>query len=294
MSRKTAQTGAFHDVVTYYLIVAGIPQRTDNCLRHFSAKSLSHRLQGNQGSAMLKHYRMAFAVALLTAISCDAGAAAKDESRLLPQQLAQDSSPVSPLPLPGSETPAAGATGETPPASGQGEDLTEPDPNAPTGDDGISPDDMSLGEIPVVESMELTVDIAKRAIDSYVLVKAKYESAGLEQYESLQDFVDQGSQGKEFDADIKAAGFASVNDWNLAITSLGFAYSALSDDPTADIKQQIAEIETDTTIAQDMKDRMVKSLNAMIPSDNNRKVVDELMKDPAYAEKLKQLDTEEE
>jgi hypothetical protein len=32
----------------------------------------------------------------------------------------------------------------------------------------------------------------------------------------------------------------------------------------------------------------------MIPSDNNKKVVQELMKDQAYAEKLKQLDTQEE
>lgn len=161
-------------------------------------------------------------------------------------------------------------------------------------DDGISPDDVSLGEIPVVESIELTADIAKRAIDSYVLVKLKYESADLEQYENLDDFVAQSPQGKEFDADIKAAGFADVNDWNRSITTLGFAYSAATNDPTADIKLQIAEIEADTSLASDMKDRMIKSLNAMIPSENNRKVVDDLMKDTAYLAKLKELDAEEE
>lgn len=161
-------------------------------------------------------------------------------------------------------------------------------------DDGISPDDVSLGEIPVVESIELTADIAKRAIDSYVLVKVKYENADLEQYENLDDFVAQSPQGKEFDADIKAAGFADVNDWNRSITTLGFAYSAATNDPTADIKLQIAEIEADTSLASDMKDRMIKSLNAMIPSENNRKVVDDLMKDTAYLAKLKELDAEEE
>lgn len=234
---------------------------------------------------MLNWFRIIFAAFLAAGLYSDAGAAIKDPARILPEA----------GPLSVTQAPEGGALAQDQPEPdpGQGEDLTVPDPNA-SPDDGISPDDLSLGEIPVVETMELTIDIAKRAIDSYVLVKAKYEGADLEQYENLQDFVDQNAQGKQFDADIKAAGFASVTAWNLAITTLGFAYSALSDDPTTDINQQIAEIANDPDIAQDMKDRMVKSLKAMIPSQNNRSVVDELVKDPAYAEKLKQLDTEEE
>jgi hypothetical protein len=39
---------------------------------------------------------------------------------------------------------------------------------------------------------------------------------------------------------------------------------------------------------------MIQALTAMIPSDNNRKIVEEMMKDPVYAEKLKALETEEE
>lgn len=232
---------------------------------------------------MLNRIRIITAAFLAAGLCSDAGAAIKDPARILPE--------VGPLSV--TQAPDGGTLAQDQPDPGQGEDLTVPDPNA-SPDEGISPDDLSLGEIPVVETMELTVDIAKRAIDSYVLVKAKYEGADLEQYENLQDFVDQNAQGKQFDADIKAAGFASVTAWNLAITTLGFAYSALSDDPTTDINQQIAEISNDPDIAQDMKDRMIKSLKAMIPSQNNRTVVDELMKDPAYAEKLKQLDTEEE
>ena len=164
----------------------------------------------------------------------------------------------------------------------------------PPTDDQISPDDMSLGEIPVIETMELTSDIAKRAIDAYVLVKEKYKDAELEQYDNLQDFVDQNVQGKAFDADIKAAGFATVNDWNLAITTVGFAYTGVIDDQSADINLQIEEIQGDQELAQDMKDRMIASLNAMIPSANNRKVIEDLVNDPAYGEKLKQIDTEEE
>lgn len=174
------------------------------------------------------------------------------------------------------------------------EDLTEPDPTQPT--DGETPpeDEVSIGEIPVVQMVELTPETAQKAVDAYVIVKEKYKDAALENFDSLQDFVDRDPLGKAFEADIKAAGFANVTDWNLAITTVGAAYSNIIDDQSTDIKQQIEEVEKDTELAQDMKDRIITSLNALIPSENNHKVVQELIDNPAYAEKLKLLETEEE
>lgn len=150
-----------------------------------------------------------------------------------------------------------------------------------------------MGDIPVVETVELTLEQAKRALDTYVLVSEKYKDAALENYENLQDFVDQAPQGAAFEADIKAAGFASVNEWNTAVTTLSFALANISDDQTADIRQQIDELKADTEMAQDMRERMITALNAMIPSENNKKVISELQQDPVYGEKLKQLETEE-
>ncbi len=204
-----------------------------------------------------------------------------------PLQIPQDTPAATPTPPPAaSETPAE------PPA----EDLTQPDPEQPAAgdDEGTSPDDLSLGEIPVIETMELTPDIAKRALDSYLLTKEKYADTNLEQYENLQDFVDQTPEGKNFESDIKAAGFANVVDWNLAITTLGVIYGSVVDDQTPDLLLQIQEVEQDAELAQDMKDRMIKALKAMIPSDNNKKVIEDLLADPVYGAKLKQLDIEEE
>jgi hypothetical protein len=174
------------------------------------------------------------------------------------------------------------------------EDLTEPDPTQPT--DGETPpeDEVSIGEIPVVQMVELTPETAQKAVDAYVIVKDKYKDAALENFDSLQDFVDRDPLGKAFEADIKAAGFANVTDWNLAITTVGAAYSNIIDDQSTDIKQQIEEVEKDTELAQDMKDRIITSLKALIPSENNHKVVQQLIDNPAYTEKLKLLETEEE
>ncbi len=183
-------------------------------------------------------------------------------------------------------------TQPTPPA--EVEDLTEPDPTQST--DGETPpeDEVSIGEIPIVQMMELTPETAQKAVDAYVIVKEKYKDAALENFDSLQDFVDRDPLGKTFEADIKAEGFANVTEWNLAITTVGAAYSNIIDDQSTDIKQQIEEVENDTELAQDMKDRIITSLKALIPSENNHKVVQGMIDNPVYAEKLKTLETEEE
>jgi hypothetical protein len=155
-------------------------------------------------------------------------------------------------------------------------------------------DDISLGEIPAVETVELQTESTKKAIDAYALVRDKYKDSGMENYDDLQEFVDKAEDGKKLEADIKAAGFGSVNEWNLIITTASLTYSNIIDDQTDDIQQQMDDIKLDTELAQDMKDRLTKSLQAMIPSENNRKVIDDLMKDPAMSEKVNLLEIEEE
>ena len=167
-----------------------------------------------------------------------------------------------------------------------------PPPNADT-DTETEPDTMSLGDIPEIETVELTADMAKRAVDAFSMVREKYADTAIYEYEDLEEFVDKTEAGKKLEADVRSFGFGNVTEWNTAITSVGLAYSALNEDPSDNVEQQIAEIKADTNLAQDMKDRMVKSLSAMVPSQNNRNVVQELVKDNTYSEKLKLLSEEE-
>ncbi|MCA0432497.1 MAG: hypothetical protein LCH46_04470 [Proteobacteria bacterium] len=196
--------------------------------------------------------------------------------------------------LPGMEgKDAPTKPGDSAPSGGTGANAEDPDGVLPNLDNNEDDSDVSVGEIPDVQTVELTADTAKKAIDAYVLVRDKYKDAALEDYENLQDFVDQTDHGKAFEADVKSFGFANVTEWNTAITMVGFAYGNILDDQSADIKSQIEEIKQDTEMAQDMRDRMVAALQAMIPSENNHKIVQELLKDPVYAEKIKLLETED-
>ena len=226
-----------------------------------------------------------------------------DDMEMAEETTTAPATPPATTTAPAATTPPA----TTPPATTPPATTPEQPPAAPgataqePGTEDVLPDlspqpgeDFSVGEIPTVEVVELTPDLARKAIDAFAVVHEKYKDAPLENYENLQDFVDQDPQGKEFEADLKSFGFATANEWNVAVTTLGFAYSNQLDDQTADLRQQIEEVKSDTEMAQDMRDRMVQALSAMIPSDNNRKVVEEMMKDAAYSEKLKLLETEEE
>lgn len=236
-----------------------------------------------------------FAIVLIFASILAAGPAVAQSPPKDQTQLPESEEPGQ-APQPQAPAPATDQAPVEPPPAGTGQDLTQPPPPPESGDDSdtedSSPDDLSYGEIPDVTVIELTEDIARRSLDALALVRDKYKDANLENFESLQDFVDQTDEGKNFESDIKAAGFASVDEWNVAVTSVSFAYSAITDNLTDDLTNQIAEIEKDTSLAQDMKDRMIKGLKAMIPSENNKKVVQTLIDDPSYSEKLKLLSEE--
>jgi len=202
--------------------------------------------------------------------------------------------PAAPAPPAAATTPPVIKPPVTPPVA----EPAKPDAAAPTDDpsaaDSAGAGDVSVGEIPNVETEELTLDLAKRAIDGSVMVRDKYQDSPLEDYQDLQEFVDKDPKGKDFEKDIQAFGFKTVNEWNLAVTSVTVAYNNLLDDQTADLKQQIEDIKKSNDLAQDMKDRTIKSLQNSIPSENNHKVVEDLSKDSVYGEKIKMFESTEE
>ena len=140
---------------------------------------------------------------------------------------------------------------------------------------------------------ELTPETARRAFDAYLIIEAKFADAAFEDYDSLENFVLQAPEGKELEAAIRAQGFAGVEAWLPIINSVEFTLGALTDNQEQDVLAQIAEVKADATLEVAEKARIVASLEAAIPSDNNRKVVTDMMADPAYAQKLKSFSSED-
>jgi hypothetical protein len=171
------------------------------------------------------------------------GQAGKDQSRVSSEVT---NSPATPAPQPPAAEDPAHPSVESPEA--EGEDLTQPAPDSGSETepaDPVPPDELNLGEIPVIKTIELTVDAAKRALDVFAVVREKYKDANLEEYEDLQEFVEKAPQGKAFETDVKAQWFSTVTEWNSVVTSVGFAYSAIVDDQSSEIAMQIEEIKKD-------------------------------------------------
>ena len=145
-------------------------------------------------------------------------------------------------------------------------------------------------DIAPVTAIELTPDIAKRAIDALAEVRDKYNDQGIDDYETLEDFVSGSEAGKRLEADVKSFGFKDITDWNNSISSVGFAYGALVHNEEEQIRREITDIEQDPQIDAEAKKKMIASLEAMIASDNNKAVVRQLMQDEYYSTRLKLLE----
>jgi hypothetical protein len=234
----------------------------------------------------LRHLLVAALLAVTAWLPSESSSApAKDQSRIeaeekAPGKVLPNLEAPGPLPIPVPE----GASPNEPPSGVEAPSLD--DPSAGEGTDA--------GEVPPVETIELTDDVAKRALDAFVAVKDKYKDTPLENYESLEQFVRETDAGKQFDADIKKFGFDSVTAWNTAVTTVSFAYSAVAENQEREIKKQIDDLKQDKDIQEPMKTKIIASLVAMLPSETNKTVVKKLMEDQGYVAKLKALTEETE
>lgn len=165
--------------------------------------------------------------------------------------------------------------------------------------DGPSPDEADPGDytpsltpedIPVIESVDLTDESARRALDGYAAVHDKYMDQGLEEFETLEEFVEKTEAGKKLEAEIKAFGFDDISRWNTTIMAVSFAYAALDDAQEEAIREQIQDVRADPTLDESTRARMIASLNALVPTEQNKQVVRKLAEDPQYKDKLKLLE----
>lgn len=201
----------------------------------------------------------------------------KDQSRLLPEDELSEGerrAPVEVAPLPPLEF------------------------NDPSRSDRLVPGDepdttIAPRDIPVVVTVELTGEVARRALDAFADVRDKYDDEELEGYDTLEDFVAGSESGKRLEADITRHGFADVTEWNNAIMAVGFAYNAVVDESEAGIREQIDEIRQDASIGEDERTRLIASLNALLPSDNNKAILRDLLNDPIYRDRLRLLAQDE-
>lgn len=137
--------------------------------------------------------------------------------------------------------------------------------------------------------IELDEDTAKRAIDALDAVYQDYGDRGLDEYETLEEFVAQTEAGKQLEKDLREFKFRNISAWDSAITSLSITFQDLLDHGSHGIHEQIQHIRDNRGLDEETRDILIANLEALIPSSNNRKVLQKLMKNDTYKEKLERL-----
>lgn len=181
--------------------------------------------------------------------------------------------------------------------------ITKPDISGPLLSPGLGTqnpgfDDDSVQDTPdadgdrfaPIQTIELSEEVARRALDALLDLRLKYANEGMLEYETLEAFIRETEAGKRMEADLAEYGFESAADWNSAVLSIDFAYGAIIDGDAADIQAQIEEVRTDRNLSEADRKAMIDGLNAMLSTPGNKKIVRDLLKDATYSVKLKQLD----
>lgn len=211
----------------------------------------------------------------------------KDESRILPEDGGKNTDsilPHAPQPEPGQENGLRGGVTDEGPDVPPDFTYEENPGTEKTLEDVISED------IPNLKAVELAEDTAKRALDAFEEVFGKFDDAEIAKYPTLQEFADKSPEGRKFAAIIRRHGFASVAEWNDIISNIGFAYTSIQEGHDDEIFRQIHETEKRTDLPKERKEKLLRYLRALVPSLNNRKIVQKLMKDPVYRKKLDLLE----
>jgi hypothetical protein len=167
-----------------------------------------------------------------------------------------------------------------------------PAPDAPVPEEETVPSP-ETERVEPVKTVELTPELARRAIDGFVLARDKYANSSIDQYETLEEFASKSEDGRKLQADIKTLGFDSLEAWEVAIGTVSLTFGAVSEGSDYDVPQQIEEVKKDSSMSEERKAQMIAWLNSLIPSPNNKAAILEVMKDDGYREKLRLLAEEE-
>ncbi len=224
--------------------------------------------------------------AVMAATAHSAPAPQKDEARILPDEPGKNTESLLP-PIGGGEEGEDGVRLPAVPQGGPTEDFGGENV------DGGAEDSLEAlieEDIPDLEVVELTPDMAKRALDAFAEVFGKFPDEEIAKYPTLQEFAKKSPEGKRFAEIIRKHGFKSVRMWNNVITNIGFAFSSIEEGHDEEIVRQIQALERRENMPKERKEKLLKYLRALIPSVHNRKVVLELLKDPQYRKKLDLLE----
>ncbi len=145
----------------------------------------------------------------------------------------------------------------------------------------------------VLTQQPLTLDEAKRAIDSLIMLREKYKDQKFKGSQPSPAGVIEGMKNsavrEKILADLKRFGFDSIEDWVGKFVSTGMAISYVQRNKDGAYDRKIGQIRQNPNMTPEMKKRLLAIMTALIPPKGNAQVARQLLADPEYAKKAARL-----
>jgi len=145
----------------------------------------------------------------------------------------------------------------------------------------------------VLNQTPLTLEKARNAVDSLLLLREKYKDQKFKGQSSGPMGVIEGMKNSEVRdqilADLKKYGFDSIEDWVASFVSVGLAVSYVQRNQDGKLEKKIEEIRANPNIPDEVKKQLVTMLTALVPPKGNEEVARKLLADKEYADKIARL-----
>ncbi len=145
----------------------------------------------------------------------------------------------------------------------------------------------------VLTQQPLTLETAKRAIDSLIMLREKYRDQKFKGSQPGPAGVIEGMKNsavrERILADLKKYGFDSIEDWVGKFVSTGMAISYVQRNKDGAFDRKIEQIRQNSNMTPQMKKRLLAIMTALVPPKGNAEVARQLLADPEYARKAAKL-----
>ena len=144
--------------------------------------------------------------------------------------------------------------------------------------------------IPTFQQEELTLELAKAAIDSFLELKKNYgkeempdlnPAPGASAPQALQQYAD-------FQNTVKRYGFSDMGQWHRSMLSLFLAHNFHSEGRLEEYERSVEQMKQ-SNMPEETMNQMIEMMNRLKPSKNNIAIAAALVDDPVYGPKLNKL-----
>lgn len=145
--------------------------------------------------------------------------------------------------------------------------------------------------MPQIPQKELDEELVRRAVDAMGAMREEFGDVmpSMKNGSPPPDMAIMQQMALAAQPILKAHGFPDPQEWYASVINIVIARQFLLERSPAEFDAEIAKMETDPNIPENIRGQVIAMMKQLRPSDNNLAVMRTVMADEEYSEKLKRV-----